>query len=95
MALRARRRPAAALTTTTTPDEDAGPSHWRQLYDPDEPLPPEGLPSYRCHCTPEPGQTPEQHQAVHAWEWRIAQARRRFHDLTAKSSNAPQTSEDT
>lgn len=80
MALRARRRspepaPAAAV------DHDT-PQHWRDMFDPDEPLPPEGLPPGWCHCQPEPGQTAEQHDAQHAWEWRIAQARGRFQALT-------------
>lgn len=85
MALRGRRR--SPQTPPTTEVDDDTPRTWRDCYDPDEPLPPEGLPEYRCHCDPEPGQTPEQHQAVHAWEWRIAQARRRFHALTDPTTN--------
>lgn len=80
MALRGRRRPTVA--TSIDPDPADGPAHWRDLFDPDEQLPDAGLPPWWCSCPPDSGQTQEQHDDMHAWEWRIASARRRFAALT-------------
>ena len=79
MALRGRRRPTAAVPAGPEPADQ--PTSWRDLFDPDEPLPPDGLPASWCHCLPDQAQTQDEHDAMHAWEWRIASARRRFHAL--------------
>lgn len=83
MAMRARRRP----TTATTPDPEPTdqPTSWRDLYDPEEPLPVGGLPAHYCAgdtCwSRSEGLSDEEHAARHAHEWRRAAARRRFHAL--------------